>query len=667
MALASSGVGSGLDINNIISQLMALEQRPLTALATTEAKHQAKLSAYGSLKGALSTFQTAVAVLATPSKFTALKTSVADATIATVSGAPTAAAGSYSLEVRTLAQSQKLKSSTFVDVGAAIGIGKLTFSFGTYNADTFTLNPEKASVEVTIAAEQNSLTGIRDAINAAKAGVTAGIVNDGTGYRLTIASNSTGVANAVRITVADDDTTHVDSSGLSQLAFDARTLSGVTNLTQTVEASNALVVIDGISVSKATNAITDAIEGLTINLLKTNTGSPTTLSALRDTAGIQATVQSFVKAYNDLHKTIADLTKVDTETKKGSTLTGDATVRDVQNQLRAAFNKALPAAAGGLTSLADIGIAFQKDGTLKLDAAKLTTVLNNTTKDVSTLFAAVAKPTDPLVSFVTAAADTKNGSYALNITQIATQGKAVGGAAAVLTINAGVNDALAFTIDGVAGSITLAAGIYTADTVAAEIQSKINGVAALSSGGIKVGVTQAAGVLSVTSSRYGAASSVALTGGNAMAGLFGAATETVGLDIAGTMGGIEATGAGQTLTGTGPALGLALKIPGGATGDRGTVSYARGYAYELDKLTSKILETNNSIDNRINGVKSSIDDIGDRRVVLEARLLTIEKRLRAQYSALDALLTRMQSTSASLAQQLANLPTSSNSSRGFRN
>lgn len=662
MALASSGIGSGLDINNIVSQLMALEQRPLTALATTEAKHQAKLSGYGSLKGALSTFQTAVAALAAPSKFTTLKASVADTTIATVSAAPTAAAGSYSLEVQSLAQSQKLKSSAFVDVGAAIGTGKLTFSFGTYNADTFTLNPEKASVEVTIAAGQNSLTGIRDAINAAKAGVTAGIVNDGTGYRLTIASNSTGVANAIRITVADDDTTHTDTSGLSQLAFDARTLSGVTNLTQSVAAANALVVIDGISVSKATNTITDAIEGLTINLLKTNTGSTTTLSAVRDTPGIQAAVQSFVKAYNDLYKTITDLTKVDVETKKGSMLTGDATVRDVQNQIRAAFNKALPGGGGGLTALADIGITFQKDGTLKLDAAKLSTIINDASKDVSTLFAAVAKPTDALVSFVSSTADTKNGVYALNITQFATQGKAVGGAAAGLTINAGVNDALAFTIDGVAGSIILAAGTYTADTLSAEIQAKINGVTALSSAGIKVGVTQSAGVLSVTSSRYGAASSVALTGGNAMAGLFGAATETVGVDVAGTIGGIAAIGAGQTLTGTGSALGLALKIAGGATGDRGTVSYARGYAYELDKLTGKLLDTNNSIDHRINGVKSSIEDVGDRRVALEARLQAIEKRLRAQYSALDALLTRMQSTSVSLAQQLANLPTSSNSS-----
>lgn len=656
MAISSPGIGSGMDVNSIVSQLMSLEQRPLQAIATKEAKFQAQLSAYGSLKGALSTFQSTVAALATPSKFSALKASVADATIATVSAAPTASAGTYSMEVQSLAQAQKLKSAAFTDIGSAIGTGKLTISFGTYDADTFTLNPEKSSVDVTIAAGQNTLTGVRDAINAAKAGVTAGIVNDGTGYRLTIASSSSGVANALRISVADDDATHTDTAGLSQLAFDARTISGVTNLTQTVAAKNAVVVIDGITVSKASNTITDAIEGLTISLLKESTPTATTLTLARDTAGIQTAVQSFVKAYNDLNKTVTDLTKYDAETKRGSTLTGEATVRTVQDQMRAAFNAALPTAGGGLTALSDIGISFQKDGTLKLDAAKLTAAINDTTKDVSTLFAAVGKPTDALTTFGTSTADTKNGRYALTVTQIATQGKAVGNAAAALTINAGINDALSFTIDGVAGSLTLNAGTYTAASLAAEIQAKINGVSALSSAGVTVGVTQTGGVLSVTSTRYGTASTVALTGGNGMAGLFGTATETAGLDIAGTIGGAAATGSGQTLTGTGNALGLALKIAGGATGDRGTVSFARGYAYELDKLAGRMLGTDSQVESRIKGIKSSIDDIGDRRESLGLRLQAIEKRLRAQYSALDSMLSRMQSTSNSLSQQLANLP-----------
>lgn len=656
MALSSAGIGSGLDVSGIVSQLMALEQRPLTLLGTREAKYQAQLSAYGSLKGALSTFQSAVASLATPAKFSAVKASIAEATVATVTATSSAAPATYSLEVQTLAQAQKLKSGTYAATTTAIGTGKLTISFGTYSADTFTLNPDKATKEITIAAGQNSLAGIRDAINAANAGVTAGIVNDGTGYRLTISSKDTGVANALRIAVTDDDTTNTDMSGLSQLAFDARTVSGVMNLTQTAAAMNATVVIDGITITKASNTITDAIEGVTLNLLKTNPAAATTMTIARDTAGVQTAVQSFVKAYNDLNKTITDLSKYDAVNKQASTLTGEPTVRTVQTQLRATFNTALSTAGGGLTTLSDIGITFQTDGTLKLDATKLTTALNDPTKDVSTLFAAVAKPTDSLVSFASATADTKNGSYALTVTQLSTQGKAVGGAAAGLTITAGTNDALALTIDGVAASVTLAAGTYTAAALAAEIQAKVNGNSALSTAKVTVAVTQSAGVLTMTSTRYGAASIVTLTGGNGKTGLFGTQVESAGVDVAGTIGGVAATGAGQTLTGAGTAAGLALTVTGGATGDRGTVSYSRGYAYELEKLVGKMLGTNSVVDGRISGLNSSIKDLGTQRAALATRLQGVEKRLRAQFTSLDVLMSRMQQTSSYLTQQLANLP-----------
>jgi flagellar hook-associated protein 2 len=656
MALSSVGIGSGLDVTGIVSQLMTLEQRPLTALATKEAKYQAQISAYGSVKGALSTFQSAVAALATPAKFSAVKASVSDATVATVTTSSNSAAGSYSLEVQTLAQAQKLKSGTFAASSTTVGSGKLTISFGTYDEDTFTLNPDKATKEITIAAGQGSLAGIRDAINAANAGVSAAIVNDGTGYRLTVSSKDSGIANAVRIAVTDDDATHTDTAGLSQLAFDARTLSGVTNLTQTVAAQNAKVMIDGILITKPSNTISDAIEGVTLTLLKTNTPAATALTVARDTSGIQASVQSFVKAYNDLNKTLTDLTKFNAETKTASTLTGDSTVRSLQTQLRNTFNTALPTAGGGLRALSDVGITFQTDGTLKLDATKLTTALADPTKDVSTLFAAVGKPTDSLISFGASTADTKNGAYALELSQLATQGKAVGGGAAALTIAVGSNDTLSLTVDGVAATVTLAPGTYTAASLAAEVQAKVNGASALSTAGVRVAVTESAGVLTMTSTRYGAASIVSLTGGTAKADLFGTEVATAGLDVAGIIGAFDATGAGQTLTGRGDALGLALQVTGGATGARGTVSYARGYAYELDKLVGKMLGTESMVEGRLDGINASVKDIATRRAAMVKRLEVIEKRYRAQFVALDTMMGRMQQTSNYLTQQLANLP-----------
>lgn len=660
MALSSPGLGSGLDVGSLVSQLMALERRPLTALASKEAKYQAQLTAYGSLKGALSSFQTAVAALASPAIFSAARASIADSAVATVSASSAATAGSYSLEVQTLAQAHKLKSGGFAETSDIVGTGTLTIQFGTYSTGSFTLNPDKAAATISIDSGKSSLAGVRDAINAANAGVSASIINDGSGNRLVIASKDTGVANALKITVADDDLGNTDNSGLSQLAYDAST-GGTTNLSQTVAAQNASAVIDGIAISKSSNTISDAIEGVTLTLLKENTPSATTFSVSRDTAGVQTSVQSFVKAYNDLNKTVTDLSKYDAANKKASLLTGEATIRSLQSQLRGVFNTSLSTAGGGLSTLSEIGIAFQADGTLKLDTARLNTVLNDPTKDLSTLFAAVGKPTDSLVSFVTSGADTKNGSYAVSVTQLATKGTAVGGAPAGLTIASGSNDTLDLTVDGVTASITLAAGTYTATELAAEIQSKINGVGALSSAGIGVSVTQSAGVLTITSKQYGSASAVLLTGGNAKTDLFGTQAETAGLDAAGTIGGFAATGSGQTLTGTGDAVGLALMIAGGATGGRGSVNYARGFAYELDKLVGRMLENDSLIDGRIDGINASIKDIVKQRDAMAIRLEIIEKRYRAQFTALDTMIASMTKTSEFLSQQLANLPGSRSS------
>jgi flagellar hook-associated protein 2 len=141
-----------------------------------------------------------------------------------------------------------------------------------------------------------------------------------------------------------------------------------------------------------------------------------------------------------------------------------------------------------------------------------------------------------------------------------------------------------------------------------------------------------------------------------MSNAFGTPTESVGVDVAGSINGVGATGAGQTLTGIGTATGLALKITGGAIGDRGSVSFARGYAYELNRVAGTMLGTDSDVDSRISGIKSSIKDIGTRRDQLTQRLTETEKRLRAQYSALDSMMAKMQGTSASLTQQLASLP-----------
>lgn len=385
--ISSPGLGSGLDVNGIVGQLMAIEQRPLLILTNKEATQQAQISAYGSLKGALSSFQSSVKTLTNLSIFTGVKANVSDSTIVTANASTSAAVGSHQIEVQNLAQAQKIKSESFATTSTAIGSGTLTIEFGTYNGDgTFTSNPTKTSKTITIESDQTDLASIRDSINEADVGITASIVNDGSGNRLVIASNNTGTDNALKITVSDDDGNNLNNAGLSKLAYDATT-GGTANMTQTVAAQNATMVIDGITISKSSNTITDALEGVTFNLLKAAPGTTTSLSISQDTSKIQTAVSAFVGAYNELAKTISDISRYDTANKQASVLTGDATVRTVESQIRGVLNSFLPGAPSSLNSLSQIGVNFQKDGTLQLDNAKLTSVINDPDKDLGALFA----------------------------------------------------------------------------------------------------------------------------------------------------------------------------------------------------------------------------------------------------------------------------------------
>lgn len=388
--LSSPGIGSGLDVNGIVSQLMLLEQRPLTMLNSKEAKQQAQLSAYGSLKSALSSFQDSVKALTKPSLFNGFKATLAtppgSTAVAAVSAAAGAAAGSHQIEVQALAQAQKIKSEAFVSTDTTLGSGTLTIEFGTYNEDgSFTGNTGKTPQTISIDPSHSSLTGIRDAINTADAGVTASIINDGSGHRLVIASKDTGLSNALKITVNDKDGNPADNAGLSQLAYDAST-GGIAHLTETVAAQNAVMVIDGITINKPSNTISDALGGVTFNLLKADPGTATTLSVEQDKASVETAVNAFIKVYNELEKTIGGLSRYDAAGQQASVLTGDSTVRAIQNRLRSILTAAQPNGSEGLTALSQLGISFQKDGTLALDSSKLSAILADPGKNIAAFF-----------------------------------------------------------------------------------------------------------------------------------------------------------------------------------------------------------------------------------------------------------------------------------------
>lgn len=667
MAISSPGLGSNLDVNSIVSQLMSIERQPLAALDTREASYQAKLSAFGSLKGALSAFQSSVRALSDVSRFQAVKATPADASIFTASASSIAVAGNYSIEVSKLAQSQKLVATGQADAAAAIGSGTLNFDFGTISGGTFDALTGKYSgasfasngtgvKTVTIDSGNNSLSGIRDAINTAKIGVTATIVNDGSGtpYRLALSVDGMGKSNSLKISVSGD------AALQDLLGHDPAGLPAAQKLAETAAAQNAEMKVNGVAVSKATNTVSDVVQGVTLNLLKT-TSSATSLVVARDTASVAASVNAFVKAYNDVSKTLSDMSAYNASTKQAAILQGDSSVRSIQFQLRNTLTAALSGVGTGYSNLSQIGVAFQKDGTLTVDGSKLQSAMDNNFNDLAAVFAATGRPTDSLVSYQGSTTATRPGSYALDLAQVATRGSLTGNAAAGLTITAGVNDTLSVTVDGVAATVTLNAGTYAdATALAAEVQSRINGASALSGAGIAVAVTQSGGTLAIASSRYGSASSVAVSG-NGATGLLGAAPLAIaGLDVAGTIGGLAASGSGQTLTGSsGDAEGLKLLVSGGAAGARGTVNFSQGYAYRLDKLIDGLLSSSGPITSKTDGINSSIKDINHRRDVLQRRMASIETRYRAQFTSLDTLISGMTKTSNFLTQQLANLPKSS--------
>ena len=387
MPISTPGVGSGLDVTAIVSQLMAIERRPLTALDTRQQSFRTQLSAYGTITNVLSGLQTAAQALQTTEKFLSFKTAVSDEKILTANASSSAVAGSFNVEVSALAQAQQLSKGGFLNSTEVVGTGTLHLELGSYSGGVFTANPDKAANDIAISPTSNTLAGIRDAINRAGAGVSATIVNGVAGSQLFITANDTGTTNSVRITAVDDDGNNTDNGGLSKLVYDPTTAGGnVSNLTETVAATNAALKINGIDVSSASNSVSGAIDGITLNLLKTNTASPISVTVSQDSTAIKDKISAFVKAYNDVHKAVKDLTAFDPTTNSKAPLNGDSAARLAQGRLRTILTSTIDAGTSIDLRLPDIGLTFQADGSLAINDQKLQKALDDPNKNVASLF-----------------------------------------------------------------------------------------------------------------------------------------------------------------------------------------------------------------------------------------------------------------------------------------
>nr|WP_311526930.1 flagellar filament capping protein FliD [uncultured Ralstonia sp.] len=662
------GIGTSIDVNTLVSSLMKVESQPLTLLQNRQSTYQAQLSAVGTLKSALSTFQTALSNLTSPSNFSAMKASGYDTSVLSASATATATAASYAVNVTQLAQSQVLAAQGQTSTTAAIGGGASTtisFSFGTvsggtfsggkYTGATFTQNANLPGGSITINSSNNTLSGIRDAINAANLGVSASIVNDGSGtpYRLTLTSTAGGSNSEMKIAVSGDATLQ------SLLAHDP---SATQNMTEVTTGQNALATINGVAVQNPTNTLSNTVSGMSFTLAKVGS---TTVTVASDPTATTTAVTNFVNGYNALRTQLNALTKIDTgNSANNGPLAGDVSTKTLINQISSVLTQAI--GTGTYTSLSSIGVTLQPtDGTLAVNSTKLAAAIAANPGQVAGLFAATGTATDSLVSVPSFSNTTKAGTYAVNVTQLATQGTLTGSAAANTTITAGTNDTLAFNISGIAVNVTLAAGTYSASSLAAQVQSQLNASTALQTAKITASVAaNGGGVMTITDNQFGSVSAVSVSGNGASSLMGAAPTAVAGKDVQGTINGVAATSSGQNLYGaTGTAVdGLTVQVNGGALGARGTVTVQRGYAAQLNTVMTGLLSTTGMVQNETDAINSSLTSLANQISTMQTRLNNKQALYYTQFNALSALVASMTNTSNYLTTQLTALQNQTKSS-----
>ncbi|MEF8722683.1 flagellar hook-associated protein [Candidatus Accumulibacter phosphatis] len=388
MALSSPGLGSNLDVNSIISQLMSLEQRPLTALSQKEASYQAKISALGSLQGTISALQTAAGTLVPATgttatqKFTVFATTLSDYSVAAATTSSSAVAGSYSLEVNQLARQHSVASGTgaatpFSGTGHTLPLGgTLTLSLDSLGGSS----PHK-STDISIADGATPET-IRDAINGANAGVSALVINGTAGKQLLLTSNDAGSNQFIKL------------SGIAGLAYDPDAAPAPSDtFVQSQAAQGSAFKLNGIAVEGVSNQVSTAIDGITLNLLKgpesPATALSTTLTISKDHSSLTTGVNALVKAFNDFSSTASSLGTYNAATKTAGALNGDSTLRTAQNSFRSVLGN-IPAAVAGSSfqRLSDVGVSLQKNGTLSVDSTKLSAAISKDLSAVANLVAA---------------------------------------------------------------------------------------------------------------------------------------------------------------------------------------------------------------------------------------------------------------------------------------
>ncbi len=340
MSISSPGIGSGLDVGSIVNQLVAAERSPTAArIDRTERQVNGQISALGTLRSAFDSLRTAVEKLAADDTALARKVQLPGEPNFSASAAAGAAIGSYEVEVLALATANKVSTSAYTDSDTAVGTGTLTITSG------------ETTLNVEIDSENNTLAGIRDAINKAAdgKGVTATIINADDGAHLVFTATETGIANALSISASGGD------GGLAAM-------TNATQMTEIAAATDALVKVNGFERSSASNSIDDMLEGVTLTLTSAALGTVQAFSVSSDSSPLRGAAKGFVSAYNAALEAIAKTTRYDPDSNIAAALNGDAMVRGISRDFRDQISSAT-------NDLKTLGITSDKEGKLTMDDA----------------------------------------------------------------------------------------------------------------------------------------------------------------------------------------------------------------------------------------------------------------------------------------------------------
>lgn len=689
--IKSLGAGSGIDTASLTKQLTEIERAaPQGRIDSKRDKAETQISDFGLISSSLATLQDAAKALTDPVGLFSKTASYTESNaLVPVELGTDVQPGSYTFTVEEVASAQSLTSTTFSSKSDAVGEGVLTFRFGSVavdgsgamlTTDGFDQDLEAEEVSITIDSTNNTLEGLRDAINDADFGVQATIINDGlNGYILQISAES-GVNNQLEISVEESGTaTNNDDTGLSRFTFNET----ASQLVQNQAGADAKLTINGLTVYRESNSIDDIVPGLKLDVLEADPGTPVTVTVSDDKAYAEQTIRDFVDSYNAFLEAIEPaIGKSEQENEDGETetvigsLANDALAKAMLSKIKSVIASAIPGLAdSNFTSLGGIGIRTELDGTMSIDEDTFSDAIDDHFEDIQKLFAPHKATSDGSIYINSYNSNTSAGEYDIDITTQPAKGYYQGGTLGGITAFPDFDSTgqlYEFTIEvngHTSDTITLDESVFAdQDALAEALQTAINADANLSAQGDAVVVTYDStnNRFDITSTKYGGSSLVSiLTASTDIETDLGlsVATGTAGATAAGTINGETAFGSANVLL---PPLGTAgegLAIVVGDSATSATVNFSRGFAGELEALLDEFLGPKGLIATRESNLEDSLDKLDDAQEKLDRRMSAYEERLLNQFIVMERIIGSLNSSGSFIENLIDTLPFTANNNK----